>query len=44
MAAKKKPAGFDKFKALAKLLIQVPKEELEAVEATRKKRAPRKKK
>lgn len=43
MAKKKKPTGFGKFSALAKLLVQVPKADVDAVEASRPKRKPRKK-
>lgn len=44
MAKASKPAGFGKFKALAKLLVQVPKAEVDAREAARPKRKRRKKK
>ena len=43
MAKKKKPTGFGKFSALAKLLVQVPKADVDAIEASRPKRKPRKK-
>jgi hypothetical protein len=44
MAKASKPVGFGKFKALTKLLVQVPKSEVEEVEAARPRRKPRGKK
>jgi hypothetical protein len=43
MAKAKKPTGFGKFKTLAKLLVQVPREEVESQIAARPKRKKRKK-
>lgn len=40
--AKKKPEGFGKFNALAKLLVRVPKAEVDEREAARPKRKRRK--
>lgn len=43
MAQKKKPEGFGKFNALAKLLVQVPRAEVDAQIAAKPKRKRRKK-
>lgn len=42
VAKKKKPTGFGKFNALARLLVQVPKAEVDEREAARQKRKRRK--
>lgn len=42
MAKKKKPTGFGKFDKLARLLVQVPKAEVDEREAARPKRKRRK--